>query len=87
MPRLTGRITVHGSKPARTATVELHNAPGDVVDQVQTDDDGRFTFHLVAGKWSARVWDEHGHRGRAEFELFDEDHELNLDLEEPEGGH
>jgi hypothetical protein len=78
---------MHGSKPARTATVELHNASGDVVDQVQTDDDGRFTYHLVAGEWSVRVWDEHGHRGRAEFELSDEDHELNLDLEEPEGGH
>ena len=55
MPTLSGRITLHGSKPARTATVELHNASGDVVDQVQTDDDGRFTFHLVAGVWSARV--------------------------------
>jgi hypothetical protein len=87
VPTLSGRITVHGSKPARTATVEVHNSVGDVIDQVQTDDDGRFTYHLVAGRWSLRVWDEHGHRGGAELELSEEDHELNLDLEEPEGGH
>ena len=56
MPTVSGRITLHGSKPARTATVELHNASGDVVDQVQTDDDGRFAYHLVAGEWSVWVW-------------------------------
>jgi hypothetical protein len=87
MPTLSGRITVHGSKAAATATVELHNSTGDVIDQVQTDHDGRFTYHLVAGRWSLRVWDEHGHRGDAEVDLTEEDHELNLDLEEPEGGH
>jgi hypothetical protein len=87
VPTLSGRITVHGSKPARTATVEVHNSAGDVIDQVQTDDDGRFTYHLVAGRWSLRVWDEHGHRGATEVELSEEDRELNLDLEEPEGGH
>ena len=33
--RLTGAVTVHGSKPATTAVVELHNSTDDVVrDQI-----------------------------------------------------
>ena len=86
--KLTGTVTVHGSKPARTAVVEVHNASDDVVDQVQVDDDGRYTYHLSRGEWSLRVWDSHGHRGAAQVTIGDEDEKtLNLDLEEPEGGH
>jgi hypothetical protein len=85
---LTGAVTVHGSKPARTACVELHNGTGDVVDQVQVGEDGRYVFHLSPGEWTLRVWDEHGHRGRASVTITDEDEKVaDLDLEEPEGGH
>lgn len=88
MSTITGRITVHGSKPATAATVELHNPTGDVVDQVQVDDDGRFTYHVSPGNWSIRVWDAHGHRGFSEVKVGDGDEvRCDLDLEEPSGGH
>lgn len=88
MTRLVGRITVHGDKPATSAVVELHNATGDVVDQVQVDDDGRYTYHLAPGSWTINVWDAHGHRGKATAQIEDgSDTTLDLDLEEPEGGH
>ncbi|MGH2820465.1 MAG: carboxypeptidase regulatory-like domain-containing protein [Actinomycetota bacterium] len=87
--KLTGRITVHGGdKPARTAVVELHNAAGDVVDQVMVDDEGRYVYHLSSGTWTLAVWDEHGHRGRADVTIAEgEDKSLDVDLDEPEGGH
>ena len=86
--KLTGRITVHGDKAATTAVVEIHNSQGDVVDQVQTDDDGRYTYHLSAGHWSLNVWDNHGHRGKTTVELEEgTDKTVDLDLGEPEGGH
>lgn len=87
MTKLTGKVTVHGDHPAKTATVELHNSAGDVVDQVMVDDDGRFAYHLTAGQWHLNVWDAHGHRGKADVTLTDEDTDLSIDLEEPEGGH
>ncbi|MEA2447162.1 MAG: hypothetical protein QOK47_799 [Actinomycetota bacterium] len=86
--KLTGRITVHGDKPADTAVVEIHNSQGDVVDQVQVDADGRYTYHLSAGNWSLNVWDNHGHRGRTTVELTEgSDQKVDLDLDEPEEGH
>jgi hypothetical protein len=89
MTKLVGRVTVHGGqKVAKTAVVELHNSVGDVVDQVQVDGEGRYTYHLAPGTWSLRVWDAHGHRGKAEVQLVDGDEKTcDLDLEEPEGGH
>jgi hypothetical protein len=87
--KLSGKVTVHGSKPAKTAVVEVSNSDGDVVDQVQVGDDGSYTYHLSSGVWSLRVWDSHGHRGSALVTISDEDEEKaqNFDLEEPEGGH
>ena len=87
--KLVGRITVHGKeKPATTAVVELHNSVGDVVDQVQVDGDGRYTYHLAPGNWSLNVWDAHGHRGAGEVSLDDgEEKTFDIDLQEPEGGH
>ena len=87
MPALRGRITVHGDKPATTAVVELHNSQGDVLDQVQVDGDGYFIYHLVPGAWNLNVWDAHGHRGTASIDLSEEDGVVNVDLDEPEGGH
>jgi hypothetical protein len=87
--KLSGVVTVHeGAKPATTATVELHNSAGDIVDQVQVDTLGKYSFHLASGKWALYVWDAHGHRGRADVDLSEgEDETLDIDLEEPEGGH
>jgi hypothetical protein len=86
--KLNGTITVHGSKPSTTAVVELHNADGDVVDQVQVDDRGRYTYNLSPGTWGLRVWDAHGHRGGRQVDIEDEEEKvLDIDLEEPEGGH
>ncbi len=87
--KLSGRITVHGGeKTARSAVVELHNAAGDVVDQVMVDDEGRYTYHVSPGSWTLNVWDEHGHRGRAEVTMEEgKDKSFDVDLEEPEGGH
>lgn len=88
MTKLRGRITLHGADPARTATVELHNATGDVVDQVVVDDDGRFTYHLAPGTWTLNIWDAHGHRGRETVGLEEgDDKVVEIELKEPEGGH
>ncbi|MGH2694889.1 MAG: carboxypeptidase-like regulatory domain-containing protein [Actinomycetota bacterium] len=83
MTSLSGRVTVPGEGAAKNAVVEIHNAKDDVVDQVQTDDDGRYTYHLAPGKWTAVVWDPYGHRGRAEVELAEgEDKQLDIELTE-----
>jgi hypothetical protein len=88
VPKLTGTITVHGSKPATSAVVEVHNSTGDVVDQVQVDEAGVYRYHLAPGSWSLNVWDAHGHRGRADVTIGqDDDERVDIDLEEPEGGH
>lgn len=84
---LSGTVTVHRG-PARHATVELHNATGDVVDQVQVDDSGHFTYHLPPGKWSLNIWDPYGHRGSTEVTVDkDESKQVFVALVEPKGGH
>ncbi len=89
MPKLHGTITVHGDKPASTAVVELHNAQGDTLDQVQVDEDGNYIYHLVAGTWTLNVWDAHGHRAHVKAEIVEgtEDTVVDVKLDEPEGGH
>ena len=86
MANVSGRITVHG-EPAQRATVELHSGTGDHISQVVVDDDGGYRFHLAPGTWRLNVYDAHGHRGKTEFQLDDEDKTVDLDLQEPEGGH
>ena len=86
--RLSGHITVHDGKPASTAVVELHNASGDVVDQVRVDENGFYRYHVSPAKWSLRVWDGHGHSGEAEVTVAEgEQKVLDLALTEPAGGH
>jgi hypothetical protein len=89
MTKLLGRVTLHGGeKVAETAVVELHNSGGDVIDQVAVDADGRFTYHLAEGTWTLNIWDAHGHRGKVDVALAaDEEKTIEVDLEEPEGGH
>jgi hypothetical protein len=82
MATLSGKVLVDGEEAALDAVVELHNSGGDIVDQVQVDDTGRYMFHLSEGVWSLRSWDPHGGRaeGRASLGL-DEDVTLDLRLE------
>ena len=84
---LSGTVRAHGNA-ASNATVELHNETGDVVTQTQVDTQGRYTFYVTGGNWSVRAWDGHGHTGNGSSSLRDGEHaSLDLDLEEPEGGH
>ena len=82
MANVSGRITVQG-QPANRATVELHSGTGDHISQVVVDDDGRYRFHLAPGNWRLNVYDAHGHRGKTQFELGDEDETVDLDLSVP----
>ena len=88
MPTLRGHVKAHG-EPAVSAVVELHNAQGDVLDQVQVDGEGAYIYHLVPGQWSLNVWDAHGHRANVKAEITegDEDTVVDVELDEPESGH
>lgn len=86
MTKLVGQVTIEGGEPAIGATVELHNASGDVLDQVVVDDGGHFAYHLAPGTWHVRAWDNRGHRGAADVVLDEGDElELGLELDGPEG--
>jgi hypothetical protein len=49
------------------------------------DRSGIYAFHLIAGTWSLRAWDQQGRRALAEIEVADEDTIFDIDLTEPEG--
>ncbi len=80
MPTLRGHVTADG-QPAVSAVVELHNSQGDVLDQVQVDDEGGYIYHLVPGQWALNVWDAHGHRGHAEVEMVEGDEDTIVDVQ------
>lgn len=80
MPTLRGQVTAHG-EAALSAVVELHNSQGDVLDQVQVDDQGGYIYHLVPGLWQLKAWDAHGHRGTARVEIDEGDEDTVVDLE------
>ena len=80
MPTLRGQITANG-EPAVSAVVELHNSQGDVLDQVQVDDQGAYIYHLVPGSWALNVWDAHGHRGTATVEIDEGDDDTIVDVQ------
>lgn len=80
MAKLQGRITVGGTDPALDAVVEIHNAQGDFVDQVQVDGDGRYGYHLSAGTWALNVWDPHGHRGTRAVAVGSDDCIVDIEL-------
>ena len=76
---LRGTVTLETGEPARTATVELHNSSGDVLDQIVCDDEGHFIYHLVPGSWRLRVWDQQG--GRAEISVqLDKDQDAAVSI-------
>lgn len=77
--KLTGRVTSKGA-PVPMAVVELHNSSGDVVDQVQVDAAGAFTYHLSPGRWRLQAWDNQGGRASAELTLGGEDAHVELEI-------
>ena len=78
--RLSGRV-VTGGAAVTTAVVELRNGAGDVVDQIQVNDAGEFTYHLSSGTWRLHAGDNEGRRGRAEFSVSEgESKTIDLDL-------
>ena len=69
------------------AVVELHNAGGDIVDQVQIDESGRYRYHVSPGEWSLRAWDAMGHGAQGRISLSaGEDGVLDLDLQASKEG-
>jgi hypothetical protein len=81
---LRGAVTRGSGNVAPDATVEIHNAAGDVVDQVQVDAQGRFEFHVTPGSWGLRAWDPHGRRARSPAEVAEREVEVELRLEPEE---
>jgi hypothetical protein len=65
--------------------VELHNCEGDVLDQMQVDLSGMYAFHLIAGTWQLRAWDNQGRRALVEVRVGDKDTVFDIDLSETEG--
>jgi hypothetical protein len=88
MTTLSGKITIHGDKPATNAVAELHNETGDIVDQLSVDEEGRYRFYVSPGSWSLRAWDPHGHRGAGSVRVSEgETKTLDISLDEPAGSH
>ena len=78
---LSGTVTRPTGEPAETATVELHNSAGDILDQIVCDDRGRFRYHLSPGEWHLFVWDQAGGRAEVAVELQkDEDTAVDIGL-------
>jgi hypothetical protein len=85
MTKLSGRVTDENGSAVTDGVVEIRNSTGDIVDSVQLDSDGNYTYHLSSGSWTLNVWDPHGRRGRAEVELIDaEEGRADITIE-PEG--
>ena len=81
MTSLSGTVIRGSDGPARTATVELLNSAGDVIDQVACDDEGRFLYNVPPGSWRLFVWDPHGGRAKLNVHVVeDEDAEFLIDL-------
>jgi hypothetical protein len=78
---LSGTVTRPTGEPAQTATVELHNSSGDIIDQIVCDGQGRFRYHLSPGAWRLFVWDPSGGRAEVSVELQkDEDRVVDIGL-------
>ncbi|MPZ90839.1 MAG: DUF1416 domain-containing protein [Actinobacteria bacterium] len=78
---LSGTVTRPTGEPAQTATVELHNSSGDIIDQIVCDGQGRFRYHLSPGAWRLFVWDPSGGRAEVSVELQkDEDSVVDIGL-------
>jgi hypothetical protein len=86
MTLLSGTVKHQDGSAAAGATVEVHNARGDVVDQVRTTDEGAFTYYLNPGRWTLKTYDARGHRGNQEVAISEGDATMRVDLEIKVGG-
>jgi protocatechuate 3,4-dioxygenase beta subunit len=80
MTKLSGRITDESGTSVADAVVEIRNSAGDIVDSVQVDSEGTYTYHLSSGSWTLNVWDPHGRRGRAQVRIGDTDGDQTADI-------
>jgi protocatechuate 3,4-dioxygenase beta subunit len=83
--KLSGRVTDENGNAVSDAVVEIRNSPGDIVDSVQVNTDGEYTYHLSDGSWTLNVWDTRGRRGRAEVDLINAEEARSDITIEPEG--
>ena len=78
---LSGRVTVRGGALAVPAVIEVSNSNGDVIDQVQVDDEGSYRYYLSPGLWFLRAWNAHGQRASKTITLEKKGEEtLDIDL-------
>jgi uncharacterized protein YfaS (alpha-2-macroglobulin family) len=80
MPDISGHVSGERATPVGGITVELINSAGDIVDQVQVDDDGRFKLHVSPGTWKLSAYDPGGRRVEATTEVADEEAKVELVL-------
>ena len=85
MTTLSGKVTAEG-RPATDAVVELHNAQGDVVDQVTVDAEGRYRYFVSPAAWGLRVWDSQGRAARGDVSVAEgEDRVFDIELTQAGG--
>ncbi|MFN2593652.1 MAG: carboxypeptidase regulatory-like domain-containing protein [Actinomycetota bacterium] len=80
MPAIRGRVASGESSNMSNTTVELVNATGDIVDQVQTDDAGAFVLHVSSGTWKLNAYDPNGRRGVSTVDVGEDDASIELTL-------
>jgi hypothetical protein len=80
MTKVVGLVRHQDGTVPASATVEVHNSVGDVVDQIRVTDEGSFIYYLSPGKWTFMTYDGRGHRGNHEVALDEEDGTISIHL-------
>lgn len=75
MTRLTGSVD-----DGAGTFVQLRDAQGDFVGEVQTDDQGSFTFYAVPGHWRVVCLVPGGRRHEKEIVLGGEDQDIRIPI-------
>lgn len=73
MTRLTGTID-----DGAGAFVQLRDSDGDFVGEVRADEDGRFTFHAIPGRWQLICLTPGPRRRQQEIDLGAEDVDIRV---------
>jgi hypothetical protein len=58
----------------------LVNATGDIVDQVQVNEEGGFVLNVSPGSWKVRGYDPQGQRGETTVSITQDDVAVQLSL-------
>lgn len=80
MPAIRGRIDTQRELDVGGITVELVNATGDIVDQVQVNEEGGFVLNVSPGSWKLRGYDPQGQRGETTVSITQDDVAVQLSL-------